>query len=71
MKKWFCERSRFSEFKSNTTYHKLLQMNADEFTQWARLLRQEVTTQWDEYGTPPVIGKDEAGIIKSFSKTIV
>ena len=43
-------------------------MNADEFTQWARLLRQEVTTQWDEYGTPPVIGKDEDGLITNFKK---
>ena len=68
MKKWFYERSKFSEFKSNTTYHELLSMNDDEFVEWARLLREEVTTQWDEYGTPPVIGKDEAGIIKSFSK---
>ena len=68
MKKWFYERSRFDTFKSNTTYHKLLQMNADEFTEWARLLRQEVTTQWDEYGTPPVIGKDEDGLITNFKK---
>ena len=68
MKKWFYERSRFSEFKSNTTYHKLLQMSAEEFTQWARLLRTEVTTQWDEHGTPPVIGKDEDGLITNFKK---
>ena len=68
MKKWFYERSRFSEFESNTTYHELLSMSDEEFTKWARLLRKEVTTQWDEYGTPPVIGRDEDGIIKSFSK---
>jgi len=68
LKKWFYERSRFSEFKSNTTYHKLLQMSTDEFTEWARLLRSEVTEQWDVYGTPPVIGKDEDGLIKKFKK---
>jgi len=68
MKKWFYERSKFSEFKSNTTYHKLLEMSVEDFNEWARLLRQEVTTQWDEYGTPPVIGKDEDGIIKKFKK---
>ena len=68
MKKWFYERSRFDTFKSNTTYHKLLQMSAKEFTEWARLLREEVTTQWDEYGTPPVIGKDEDGLITNFKK---
>ena len=68
MKKWFYERSKFSEFKSNITYHKLLEMSVEDFNEWARLLRQEVTTQWDEYGTPPVIGRDEDGIIQKFKK---
>jgi len=30
--------------------------------------RKEVTTQWDERGTPPVIGRDEDGIIEKFKK---
>ena len=66
--KYFYEKSRFSEFKSNTTYHQLLEMTDDEFVSWARLLRKEVTKQWDERGTPPVIGKNEKGIIKNFKK---
>jgi len=66
--KHFYEKSRFSEFKSNTTYHQLLEMTDDEFVSWARLLRKEVTEQWDERGTPPVIGKNEEGIIKNFKK---
>lgn len=66
--KYFYERSKFSEFKSNTTYHQLLQMTDDEFVSWARILRKEVTEQWDERGTPPVIGKNEKGIIKNFKK---
>ena len=66
--KYFYERSKFSEFKSNTTYHQLLEMTDDEFVAWARLLRKEVTKQWDERGTPPVIGKNEKGIIKNFKK---
>ena len=65
---YFYEKSRFSEFKSNTTYHQLLQMTDDEFVQWARLLRKEVTEQWDDRKTPPVIGKDKNGIIKNFNK---
>ena len=65
---YFYERSKFSEFKSNTTYHQLLSMTDDEFGDWARLLRKEVTEQWDERGTPPVIGRDKDGIIKSFKK---
>jgi len=66
--KYFYEKSRFSEFKSNTTYHQLLKMTDDEFVSWARLLRKEVTEQWDKRGTPPVIGKNEQGIIKNFKK---
>jgi hypothetical protein len=68
MKKYFYERSKFSEFTSNTTYHQLLSMTDDEFVDWAKLLRKEVTQQWDERGVPPVIGKNESGIIKSFKK---
>jgi len=68
MSKHFYEKSRFSEFKSNTTYHQLLEMTDDEFVQWAQLLRKEVTEQWDERGTPPVIGKNEKGIINNFKK---
>ena len=68
MKKWFYERSRFGAFKSNTTYHKLISMSETEFVEWAQLLRKEVTEQWDEFGTPPMIGKDEKKIIESFSK---
>lgn len=68
MSKYFYERSKFSEFQSNTTYHRLLEMTDGEFVEWAKLLRNEVTKQWDETGTPPVIGKDETEIIESFKK---
>lgn len=68
MTKYFYERSRFSDFKSNTTYHQLLEMTDGEFINWARLLRKEVTDQWDGRGTPPVIGKNEKSIIENFKK---
>lgn len=68
MTKYYYERSKFSEFQSNTTYHQLLQMTDDEFVSWAKLLRKEVTKQWDTDGVPPVIGKDKDGIIESFKK---
>jgi hypothetical protein len=68
MSKYYYERSKFSEFQSNRTYHQLLQMTDDEFISWAKLLRKEVTKQWDEAGVPPVIGKDKDGIIESFKK---
>jgi len=68
MAKYYYERSKFSEFQSNRTYHQLLEMTDDEFTNWAKLLRKEVTKQWDEDCVPPVIGKDKDGIIDSFKK---
>lgn len=68
MKNYFYERSKFSEFKSNTSYHRLLEMTDDEFVSWAKLLRREVTEQWDVTGTPPVIGRNEKGVINSFKK---
>ena len=65
---YFYEKSQFSKFKSNTTYHELLSMTNDEFVDWARTLRKEVTEQWDVDGTPPVVGKNKDGIIKNFKK---
>jgi hypothetical protein len=64
----FYERSQFSKFQSNTTYHQLLEMTDGEFNDWARTLRKEVTEQWDVFGTPPVIGRNEDGIITKFKK---
>ena len=68
MSKFFYERSKFYEFQSNTTYHQLLEMSDGEFVEWAKLLRKEVTEQWDVSGTPPVIGRDGEGIVDSFKK---
>lgn len=68
MDKYFYERSKFSEFKSNANYHQVLTMSDEEFTNWAKLLRKEVIENWDETGTPPVIGRDEIDIIDSFKK---
>jgi|TARA_R110000803_G_C11966149_1_gene319248 hypothetical protein len=65
---YFYEQSKFSEFKSDTTYHQLLSKTDDEFVEWARLLRKEVTDAWDGAGQPPVKGKTEESIIKHFGK---
>tara|TARA_Y100000593_G_scaffold47382_1_gene89822 strand:- start:1351 stop:2991 length:1641 start_codon:yes stop_codon:yes gene_type:complete len=66
--KYFYEKSKFKEFVSNISYHQLLKMSDDDFNKWAKSLRNEVASQWDTTDTPPVIGKDEEGIIKSFKK---
>ena len=67
-KKYFYEQSKFSEYKSNTTYHQLLGLTDDEFNDWARLIRKEIVDAWDIDGQPPVKGKDEAGIISHLGK---
>jgi hypothetical protein len=67
-KKYFYEQSKFSEYKSNTTYHQLLEKTDDEFNDWARLIRKEIVDAWDIDGQPPVKGKDEAGIISHLGK---
>jgi len=66
--KHYYERNNFVDFKSNILFHELLEKNDSEFEEWAKILRKEVTQQWDTYGNPPVIGKDYDGIISSFSK---
>ena len=68
MSKYFYEQSKFSEFKSNTTYHQLLSKTDDEFVDWARLIRKEIVDAWDGEGQPPVKGKTEENIIKHFGK---
>jgi len=68
MKEYFYERSKFDEFESNRLYHEVLSLNDEEFEDWARLLRKEVTEQWDGEGIPPVIGRDYDEIIESFGK---
>lgn len=68
MTKYFYERSQYNSFKSQITYHEILQKSDEEFVEWARLVRKEVKDQWDDKGIPPVVGKDEDDIIESFKK---
>ena len=41
----------------------MLDTSDSEFEDWAKTLRKEVTEQWDEFGNPPVIGKNYDKII--------
>ena len=67
--KYFYERSKFSEFKSNTTYHQLLEMTDDEFVscQWAQLFVKKLLNNGMKRNSP-VIKKNEKGIINNFKK---
>jgi hypothetical protein len=68
MSKYFYEKSNIINFKSNITYHELLQLNDSEFKEWCIQLRKEVIDQWDNEGIPPTIGSSESDIYKEFSE---
>ena len=65
---YYYQRNKFVDFKSNILFHELLDTSESEFEDWAKTLRKEVTEQWDEFGNPPVIGKNHDKIISSFGK---
>ena len=65
---YYYQRNKFVDFKSNILFHELLDTSESEFEHWAKTLRKEVTEQWDEFGNPPVIGKNHDKIISSFGK---
>ena len=64
----YYQRNKFVDFKSNILFHELLDTSDSEFEDWAKTLRKEVTEQWDEFGNPPVIGKNHDKIISSLGK---
>jgi len=65
--KYFYEKTDFDKFKSNISYDDILGMDECQFTAWVKLLRLEVIQNWNN-GIPPVVGKNEIDIIKSFRK---
>ena len=65
---YYYQRNKFVDFKSNILFHELLDTSDSEFEDWAKTLRKEVTEQWDEFGNPPVIGKNHNQIISSFEQ---
>ena len=65
--KYFYEKTDYNKFKSNIFYDNILGMDECQFTAWVKLLRLEVIQNWN-IGIPPVVGKNEIDIIKSFQK---
>lgn len=65
--KYFYEKTDYDKFKSNIFYDDILGMDECQFTAWVKLLRLEVIQNWNN-GIPPVVGKNEIDIIKSFRK---
>lgn len=68
MKKYFYEKSSIREWPTNITYGELMTFDSDQVYSWLEDLRTRVITDWDENGQPPLVGKDEGEIIRSFSR---
>lgn len=68
MNNYFYERLDYSTYKSNILYDDLLVMDDSSFLEYIKLLRKEVVDSWNGDDHPPVIGKNEIDIVKSFQK---
>ena len=68
MKKYFYEKSSIREWPTNITYGELMTYNSDQVYEWLEDLRTRVLKDWDENGQPPLVGKDEREIVRSFSR---
>ena len=68
MKKYFYEKSSIREWPTNITYGELMTFDSDQVYSWLEDLRTRVITDWDQNGQPPLVGKDEGEIVRSFSR---
>ena len=68
MSKYYYERSSILESKINITYHELFIKTDEELDQWIEEVRQYIIEDWDERGTPPMVGQSIEDIKKGFRK---
>ena len=68
MSKYYYERSSILESKINITYHELFTKTDEELDQWIEEVRQYIIEDWDERGTPPMVGQSIEDIKKGFRK---
>jgi len=61
------KRNNLHELKSNITYGELQEFSFPQLSKWVDEMRDEIVDLWDK-GNPPIIGKTQEGIIKSFRK---
>ena len=57
MSKYYYERSSILESKINITYHELFIKTDEELDAWIEEVRQYIIEDWDERGTPPMVGQ--------------
>ena len=68
MSKYYYERSSILESKINITYHELFTKTDEELDAWIEEVRQYIIEDWDERGTPPMVGQSIEDIKKGFRK---
>ena len=61
------KRNNLHELKSNITYGQIQEKSFPELSIFIDEMRNEIKELWDKNNTPPIIGKDKDGIIKSFA----
>jgi hypothetical protein len=68
MKKYFYEKSEIRSWPTNITYGELMTYDSDQVSAWLEDLRTRVLKDWNDNGQPPIVGKDESEIVRSFSR---
>ena len=68
MNKYYYEKSGILDSKINITYHELFCKTDEQLDDWIEQVRQYIIEDWDERGTPPMVGQSIEDIIKSFKK---
>lgn len=68
MKHFYEKNTYLLESDVNKNFEEVLWMSDDEFREWLRDMREEVTYAWDELGLPPRVGFSEEQIVDQFNK---
>jgi len=66
--KHYYEKSGIMDSKVNITYDELFRKTDEELDEWIEEARQYIIEDWDERGTPPMVGQTIETIISSFRK---
>ena len=68
LSKYYYEKSGTIDSKINITYHELFLKTDEELDEWIEEARQFIIEDWDERGTPPMVGQSIDDIKKGFRK---
>ena len=68
MSKYYYEKSGILDSSVNITYHELFTKTDEELDEWIGEVRRYIIEDWDERGTPPMVGQSIEQIISSWSE---